>query len=237
MITCGRNGFFVCSATGCLYLCANPSLLMRKLNACHFVLLFVSFIFSSCASSYKPVRLDRFSYNDAQISNDVDISYAHNIQFASRNKWYTKKERKFGMIAVAVRVENRSQDAIELSPANLRVYGSNGSARRLYTPMEYGEKVKQRTGRHLLHALYGPWVVSWETDANGNVDTNVFFLPVGAVIGIGNAIRASKANRINIETLDRNAIWNKVVEPGEVVYGTILMAGAHGDDLTIIYRK
>lgn len=209
---------------------------MFKKTVLRSLLLLVSVSFFSCSSKYRPVKLERFSYNDEQVSNGVQISYAHNIQYSSRNKWYTKKERKFGMIAVAVKVENNSGETIDLSPANLRVYGPNGVARRLYTPMEYGEKVKQRTGRHLLHALYGPWVVSWETDASGNVDTNVFFLPVGAVIGIGNALRASKANRINIETLDRNAIWNKSVEPGEIVYGTLLMAGLHGDDLTFVYN-
>lgn len=211
---------------------------MSKFKASRLFLIILCLTFFSCASSYKPVSLERFSYQDEQqASNDVKVSYAHNLQFSSRNKWYTKKEKKFGMIAVAVKVENLSQETIELSPANLRVYGPNGVARRLYTPMEYGEKVKQRTGRHLLHTLYGPWVVSWETDASGNVDTNVFFLPVGAVIGIGNAIRASKANRINIETLDRNAIWTKTVDPGEIVYGTILMAGLHGDDLTFVYKR
>lgn len=192
---------------------------------------------SSCASTYKPVMLERFSYLDEQETNGVEVSYAHNLQYISRNKWYTKKETKFGMIAVAVRVENRSSEAVELNPANLKVYGPNGVARRLFTPAEYGEKVKQRTGRHLLHALYGPWAVSWETDTYGNTDTKVFFLPVGAVIGIGNAIRASRANRVNVETLDRNAIWNKVVEPGEAVYGTILIAGVHGDELTFVYDR
>ena len=194
-------------------------------------------LLTSCASTYKPVMLEKFSYHDERIHEGVQISYAHNVQYNSRNRWYTKKEKKFGMIAVAVRVENNSEERIELSPANLKVYGSNHEARRLYTPMEYGEKVKQRTGRHLLHALYGPWAVSWETDANGNVDTNVFFIPVGAVIGIGNAIRASKANRINIETLDRNAIWNKAVDPGEIVYGTILMTGVHGEELNFVYSR
>lgn len=210
---------------------------MRTQVASLIIVFVCSLLFSSCASSYKPVNLQRFSYIDEQVTDSIQVSYAHNIQFTSRNKWYTKKERKFGMIAVAVKVENRSHEPVELSPANLRVYAGNGIARRLYTPMEYGEKVKQRTGRHLLHALYGPWVFTWETDANGNVDTNVLFIPVGAVIGIGNAIRASKANRINIETLDRNAIWNKVVEPGGTVYGTILMAGSHGDDLKFVYNR
>lgn len=210
---------------------------MWTFKASRIFLFLLSLTFFSCSSRYRPVNLGRFSYQDEQVSDDVKVSYAHNLQFNSRNKWYTKKERKFGMIAVAVKVENQSQETIDLSPANLRVYGPNGVARRLYTPMEYGEKVKQRIGRHLLHALYGPWVVSWETDASGNVDTNVFFLPVGAVIGIGNAIRASKANRINIETLDRNAIWTKTVDPGEIVYGTILMAGVHGDDLTFVYKR
>lgn len=200
-------------------------------------LLFLTLIISSCASTYKPVMLENFSYQDERLNDGIQISYAHNIQYHSKNRWYTKKENKFGMIAVAVRVENNSEETIELSPLNLKVYGSNREARRLYTPMEYGEKVRQRTGRHLLHALYGPWAVSWETDQYGNVDTDVLFIPVGAVIGIGNAIRASKANRINVETLDRNAIWNKIVEPGQVVYGTMLMAGIHGEDLNIVYRE
>lgn len=199
--------------------------------------LFLLIILSSCASTYKPVNLERFSYHDEKVHDGVQISYAHNLQSVSRNKWYTKKETKFGMIAVAVKVENNSGEAIELSPANLKVYGPNGVARRLYTPFEYGEKVKQRTGRHLLHALYGPWAVEWETDASGSVDTNVFFIPVGAIIGIGNAVRASKANRINIENLNRNAIWNKVVDQGEVVYGTILIAGFHGDELNFVYER
>lgn len=210
---------------------------MRALLQRPVSLLTVAVILSSCASSYKPVNLERYSYSDERIHDGIQISYAHNLQYISRNRWYTKKEKKFGMIAVAVKVENNSDATIELSPANLKVYGPNGMARRLYTPLEYGEKVKQRTGRHLLHALYGPWAVVWETDASGNVDTNVIFLPVGAVIGIGNAIRASKANRINIETLNRNAIWNQVVEPGETVYGTIVMAGMHGDELTFVYQQ
>jgi hypothetical protein len=197
-----------------------------------------TFIFlSSCASKYKAVMLERFSYQDTQTSNGVEVSYAHNIQYNSDNRWYTKKEAKFGLIAVAVKVENKSNESVELSPVNLKVFGPNGVARRLYTPVEYGEKVRQRTGRHMLHALYGPWAISWETDTYGATDTNVFFLPVGAAVGLGNAIRASRANRINVETLNRNAIWNKIVAPGEIVYGTILIAGIHGDDLTFSYNR
>ncbi|HEY0744910.1 MAG TPA: hypothetical protein VGD40_25760 [Chryseosolibacter sp.] len=193
-------------------------------------------VLSSCSSTYKPVVLERFSYDDDQISNGVQVSYAHNLQYISRNRWYTKKEKKFGMIAVAVRVENKTGETIQLYPENFRVLGPNGVARRLYTPVEYGEKVRQGTGRHLLHALYGPWIFTWETDTYGNIDTNVIFLPVGAVIGIGNALRASKANRINVENLDRSAIWNRTVEPGEVAYGTLLIAGVHGDELSFFYE-
>jgi hypothetical protein len=189
----------------------------------------------SCSSKYRPVMLQQFSYGDNQISGGIEISYAHNIQYTSDNRWYTRKEKKFGMIAVAVKVENNSDETIELSPANLKVLGSNGDARRLYTPLEYGEKVKQRTGRHLLHALYGPWIFVEQTGPGGS-DTQIIPLPVGALIGIGNAVRASNANRINIETLDRNAIWNKRVDPGEIVYGTILMAGNHGEQLHFFYE-
>jgi hypothetical protein len=187
---------------------------------------FVAFAASlfSCSSTYRPIFLDKLFYEKAQVREDIKISYANNIQYTSRNKWYAKKEVKFGMVAVAVKVENTSQEIIELSPANLKVFGANGEARRLYTPLEYGNKVKQRTGRHLLHALYGLWI-------------NNIFIPVGLVVGIGNAARASKANRTNIGNLDRNAIWNKRVDPGEIVYGTILIAGTHGDELTFVYER
>lgn len=191
----------------------------------------------SCASSYKPVILERLSFGNEQITSGVEVSYSHNVQARSRNGWYAKKEKKFGFIAVAVKVINNTEESIELSPRNLRVYASNGDAIRLLTPMEYAEKVHQRTGRHLLHALYGPWIFVNEIDASGNARTNVFILPVGAVVGIYNALRASKANRINVETLNGNAIWNKWVDPGETVHGTILIAARHGDDLVFRFDK
>ena len=61
-------------------------------------------------------------------------------------------------------------------------------------------------------------------------------MPIGVGVGIGNAVRASKANRTNVANLDQNAIWNRLVEPGEVIYGTVLLSGVHGEDLNFVYR-
>ena len=198
--------------------------------------LLIAAIASSCASSYKPVIFERLSFYEPQNFNGVEVSYALNIQRATRNGWYARKERKFNMVAIAVKVVNNTDEVIQLTPANLRLYGADGVPRRLFTPQEYGEKVRQRTGRHLLHTLYGPWIFVTEVDAAGNVDTNVFLLPVGAAVGVYNALRASKANRMNIETLNGNTIWNRILEPGEKVYGTMLAAGMPGERFKIIFE-
>ena len=101
---------------------------MRTFRICKTLILCVSLLFTSCSSKYRPLMLQRLPYQDEKSQGDVVFSYAHNIQYHSDNKWYAKKERKFGMVAVAVRVQNNSEQTIELSPANLKVYGANGEA-------------------------------------------------------------------------------------------------------------
>lgn len=192
----------------------------------------ISTIFlTSCASTYKPINFKALPYTNKKTYNDVEFSYVHNIQFLSDNAWYTKKEKKFAMVAVAISITNNSQTPFVLTPENFKVLSADGIEKKLLSPDEYTKKVKQRTGRHMLHALWGPWAISWSEDQNGNTDTNFIYLPVGAIVGLGNAIRANNANNANLTSLKANTLWDRIVKPGETVTGTILIPGTHFDEL------
>jgi hypothetical protein len=66
-------------------------------------------------------------------------------------------------------------------------------------------------------------------DQNGNAETDIYPLPIGAVIGIINASKAKRANRGNAADIRRLQIWNKVLNPGEAVFGVILVQGDRYD--------
>ena len=139
------------------------------------------------------------------------------------------------MISVAVKIENlSSSSAITISKDNFKVH-ADGQEKTFYTPIEYSKKVKQRVGAHLLHALYGPWAIRWQENSKGETDVDFIYIPVGAIIGIGNAIRAGNANKANRETAEQYEIWNKTIGPRETLTGLILIPGNGFDPLTFSY--
>jgi hypothetical protein len=184
----------------------------------------------SCASSYKPFNLRDYQYSSGHnILDSLSISYAPGLQGISDNGWYARKERKYKMTALAVRIENSSSTPLTISNEDLRV-SVGDQTRKLFSPEEYSAHVKQRVGIHLLHTLYGPWITVSTVDQYGRSETDVYFIPVGAVIGIINATKASKANRSNAADIRRLQIWNKPIKPGETIYGVILTEGRRYDN-------
>jgi hypothetical protein len=176
---------------------------------------------AGCASSYRPVNPNGFPYGDAQhVGDSLRVSYVTDIQRLTQNKRYATKELKRGMKAVGIKIENISDRKVRITQENLRLF-SHGVRTQILSPEQYAKKVKQRVGAHLLHALYGPWAISWSEDARGETDVDFIYIPVGAIIGIGNAIRADNANKANIKTLQMNSIWGKEIGPHETLYGLV----------------
>jgi hypothetical protein len=196
------------------------------------VWILVTLFVSGCASTHKPFNLTARNYGPVQqLGDSIRISYANSLQYVSGNRWYSKKENKYNMRAISIKLENAYSVPVRITPEDLRVYANNKLLPYLM-PEDYSAKVKQRVGVHLLHTLYGPWSYSVSHDPYGKRDVNFFFLPVGAIIGIGNAIRANKANKANAGDIRRLLIWNQTAQPGEIVYGIILVPAAGSDQLT-----
>jgi hypothetical protein len=178
---------------------------------------------TGCATSYKPVTTSLYPYrNKSSVNEQIAISYDYDVQHMSNNKRYSNSEKKNSLAAVAVRVENKSDQAIIITRESLLIFKTDIQVQPI-APLEYTKRVKQKGGFHLFHALWGPWAFSYSTNSTGQTDTKFFYLPVGAIIGLGNAIKASNANALHLATLQSNEIWGKQVLPGEKVYGIILI--------------
>lgn len=199
--------------------------------------LFLTLLMSAgCASLYRPVNPISFPYTNAQDTDSLKISYLFDVQKITQNKRYAAKETKHGMKAVAIKIENLSQTPVQITQESL-IISSQGARVSILSPEEYAKKVKQRVGAHLLHALYGPWALSWSEDAKGETDVDFIYIPVGAIIGIGNAIRADKANKTNAMTLQMHAIWGKEVGPHQTLYGLVPVKTTGSDTLNFARVK
>lgn len=183
-----------------------------------------------CASSYKPLNPASFTYvRSFEIKDTLRVSYLYKTQAMTGNKRYDKRERRYGMAGVALKIENLTDSTIELTRNNFSISSPTGR-KTIYTPEVYSKKVKQWAAVHLLHTLWGPWAISWETDEYGEEDVNFIFIPVGAIVGIGNAIKASKANGVNLENQERYKIWNKAILPGSTLFGLVAIPSATQSD-------
>ena len=185
---------------------------------------------SSCATSYKPLTPVLYPYRNKDDDNRVvKISYDYDVQLMSGNKRYSNSEKKNHMAAVAIRIENNSDHVIRITRDNLLIFKGDNQIMPL-SPMEYSKKVKQKAGFHMFHALWGPWAYSYQNN-NGQKESHFIYLPVGAIVGIANSVKGSKANALHLATLQSNEIWKKEILPGEKAHGVILIQALGFEEL------
>jgi hypothetical protein len=176
-------------------------------------------------------------YMDSKTVNDsLRISYRYGIQEATGNRRYANKEKAHGLSAVAVKIENLSTVPLSLSRTTFKVYSAAGD-KQVISPSSYSSKIKQRVGLHMLHALWGPWGISWSEDEYGERDVSGFYIPIGAIVGIGNAVRASNANKNNLANMEQNEIWNKTIAPGQTIYGLMAIPARTEEALNFAFGK
>jgi hypothetical protein len=198
-------------------------------------ILLISLITVGCASTYKPVSVSSLSYYETKPVNDtLRVGYRYNVQEITNNRRYASKEKKYNMAAVALRIENTSSVPVTITYNNFKIYSGTGE-KKIVSPVIYSKKVKQRVGAHMLHALWGPWGISWQSDQDGNSDVSGYYIPAGLIVGIGNAVRASNANRESKATLEVYEIWNKEIAPGKTLHGIVTLSSIGDEPLSFSY--
>jgi hypothetical protein len=184
-------------------------------------------VLTSCGVSYKPLTLGTLAFqNTAPVTDKVSVAYQYDIQLLSKNKRYSKKERKAGYAAVGVRIKNDSDQPIQLSKNNLKVAIGAYELQPLETEA-YTAKVKQHPASHLLHALWGPWAFT-HIEYGTESENHFKYYPVGAAVGLINLLIASMGNINHEAALKTNSIFGKTVAPGQSVDGVILLQASGG---------
>jgi hypothetical protein len=201
-------------------------------------LLLAPVILTSCGVSYKPLTLEKLSYqNSAPLKENVTVSYVYDVQTATKNKRYAKKERKSGFTAIAVRIKNDSDQPIVLTDDNLIVSVTGGLRKFPLTVATYTDRVMQHPPVHLLHALWGPWQFSYWEDGNGNRTSSFKYIPVGAAVGIINLIIAANGNKRHKEEMSSHQLYGKTVKPGETANGIIILPMPGYEPLTFELKE
>jgi hypothetical protein len=185
-------------------------------------------LISGCASSYKQINLQLHNFSKPTIIIDsVYAGYLTNLHGISDNGWYAKKERNHRMIALGVKIENRSDVSFVMEREYVNVYAGNERKVILNTD-QYIKKIHQRPFMHLLHFLYPPPL----SDGTGGV----IILPVGAVVGSINFVKAQRANRAHAAQIEKIQVWDKMVPAHGTLYGVILVRGTKYEDYAIRFE-
>ena len=171
----------------------------------------LSIFFCSCAASYKPIMPSKVIY--PSVENGGPLSYRYNVLRLAGNKKLAKKEDKFNVRIVAIRIVNNSNRVLRHG-YNFDLYSGDQRA-RLLEPEVVSATVKQSVPIYLLYLLLTP--MRFETTSSS--------IPIGLVIGpgitAGNMIVAGSANKRFREELVEYSIVEREIKPGETFYGLI----------------
>ena len=171
----------------------------------------ISILLCSCASSYKPIYPSKVIY--PTVDNSYLFSYRYNVLRLAGNKKLAKKEDKFNVRIVAIRIVNNSNRVLRYG-YNFDLYSGDHRS-RILEPDIVAASVKQSVPIYLLYLLLTG--MRFETSSSS--------IPIGLVIGpgitAGNMIVAGSANKNFMKELVENSIIDREIKPGETFYGLI----------------
>lgn len=175
---------------------------------------------TGCAGSFSPIRPDKIAtYTSVSSSSPVELGYQFDaLRLAGGNKKYIKKEGKNGYHLTAVRVTNNGSQPVNFSQDMNLMYGD-----RPVAPVPAAvaaHDLKQGVAIYLLYLLLNVQV-GGTTNPQTNVTTGGTFLPTGPFIAGGNMLGASGANANLRKNLEMYDLTNRVIKPGETVYGIV----------------
>lgn len=129
-----------------------------------------------------------------------------------------KKENKFGYRVVAVRVTNNWDREVNFTRDLNLLYGERPIA--IVPSAIAAHDLRQGVAIYLLYLLLNVQV-GGTTDPRTGATTGGTFLPTGPFIAGGNMLVASGANTNLRKELAAYDLTNRVLKPGETVYGLL----------------
>ncbi|OUJ72510.1 hypothetical protein [Hymenobacter crusticola] len=196
---------------------------------------------TGCAGSYHAIQPDRIStYQSNSRSNEpLEFSYQYSaLQQHGGNKKYTKKEHKRGYQVVAIRLKNNTSTDLDFSRDLELSFGDRPIMP--VPPVQAAHDLKQGVAIYALYTLLN-FNVGGTTTTNQytgqTTTTGGTFLPTGPFIAAGNMIGAGTANANLRREFVRYDMANKVIHPGETVYGIISLRETNVAPLRLSLRN
>lgn len=192
---------------------------------------------SSCAGGYRPIfpAQVRTYQNHGTDGNAVEFGYQYSaLQLKGGNRKYIKKERKRGYQTIAVRVKNNTAAELNFS-RDLELYFGDRPAIPVPS-LQAANDLKQGVVIYLLYGLLNFSVGGTYNPTTGQT-TGATFIPTGPFIAAGNMIGAGTANTNLRKEFVTNDLTNKVIRPGETVYGIISLREMNIAPLRLVLRN
>lgn len=175
---------------------------------------------TGCAGSYALIRPAQItSYTPSQSSGPVALAYQFDaLRLGGRNKKYGKKEAKHGYRVVAVRVTNNWDREVNFSRDLTLLYGD-----RPVAPVPAAIAAQDLKQGVAIYLLYLPvnFRVGTTYDPFTGRTTGGTFLPTGPLIAAANMVGASGANANLRKEFTFFDLTNRILKPGETVYGIL----------------
>lgn len=175
---------------------------------------------TGCAGSYTLIRPKTIrTYTASPTTGPVSLDYQFDaLRLTHRNKKYVKKENKFGYRVVAVKVTNNWDREVNFSRDLNLIYGDRPIMPVPATTAAHD--LRQGVPIYLLYLLLN-FQVGGTTDARTGNTTGGTFLPTGPFIAGGNMLVAGGANTNLRKEFEAYDLTNRVIKPGETVYGIL----------------
>lgn len=174
-------------------------------------------ILTSCAASYKSINPEQLRYNYNPENEGLSFSYQADVLKMAGNKKLAKKEDKYDVRVVAIKLTNNTGRDINFTD-DLDLLVNNITAQPL-APKSVTSKIKQSTPSYLLYLLLTPMKL-YVADENGVSEYNIGY-GLGPGLTALNMGIASSANSSFSKELSNYDLYNQIIPNGETVYGLI----------------
>jgi hypothetical protein len=180
------------------------------------VLIAIAFGCFQCASAYRPIDPPTLYYQVSANTDEIDLSYRHDILAFRGNRRYSKLEKKHSFNLVAVKLTNNTTQTLNLE-RDLELYTERGSVFGV-EPQAAAKTMRQKVWPYLFWCFAN--LTIYDTDQYGNPVVSAFY-PTGFIIAAINMIIAGTANKNMKQELLHYDLYKKDIAPGETAYGIL----------------
>ena len=192
-------------------------------------------IMTGCASKYTKLNPETMNYLSKSSENNIVLEYKYN----TLEKKYLKKELKYGVKTVSVKITNNSEKDIVLG-TDFKFTYENGNEVSLLEADYVFKTLKQSPTSYLWYlplSFLQLYTGTTTTQNSGYYNTETKTFPIGLIIGpgltLGNMIAAGDANKNFKNDLTEFDIINKPIKKGETIYGIIGLRTNQYDSIKI----